>query len=331
MGPDRAAALSRVRSADPALDAAADRRRTAGPARRGTVLSARAGRADRRGRTTGTRPRRSSMICRTRALRGCGWMAPCTGWTRSPRGSGGRGGRATIEVVVDRLVAREASRARITDSVETALKLAGGRYRRADRPAGGRPGPGAAVLRAPVLPERAPAGAGRAGHRSRSRSTRRWARARSVRDSAPSWCPTSAWSYRTAARRWPAARSRPGRIGRTGSTSPGCSGRPRTRAASAWRWPGTSCRRRRGRPCCTAPASRCGSATAPGPGGTAPTGSGSKACWPGSSGGTPKPRPTRRGRSSGATCGPWPARPAAGPGCGRRSWPSRWRAARSPR
>ncbi len=39
--------------------------------------------------------------------------------------AGGAAG-ATIEVVVDRLVAREASRARITDSVETALKLAGG-------------------------------------------------------------------------------------------------------------------------------------------------------------------------------------------------------------
>ncbi|HEX3749049.1 MAG TPA: excinuclease ABC subunit UvrA [Streptosporangiaceae bacterium] len=38
----------------------------------------------------------------------------------------GEAAGSTVEVVVDRLVAKESSRARITDSVETALKLAGG-------------------------------------------------------------------------------------------------------------------------------------------------------------------------------------------------------------
>ncbi|HEY0719335.1 MAG TPA: excinuclease ABC subunit UvrA, partial [Streptosporangiaceae bacterium] len=47
-------------------------------------------------------------------------------------------GDRTVEVVVDRLVARDSSRARITDSVETALKLSGGvvMAELVDRPAG---------------------------------------------------------------------------------------------------------------------------------------------------------------------------------------------------
>ncbi len=66
----------------------------------------------------------------------------------------------TIEAVVDRLVNRRGrSKQRITDSIETALGLAGGAGDpRLRRPARGRPAPRAPLLRAAGLPERPPAG-----------------------------------------------------------------------------------------------------------------------------------------------------------------------------
>ncbi len=71
----------------------------------------------------------------------------------------------SIEVVVDRLVAKRgaaAAKQRLTDSVETALGLAGGhRDRRAGRRGPRRPGSRAALLGEDGLPERAPAGDGR--------------------------------------------------------------------------------------------------------------------------------------------------------------------------
>ena len=65
----------------------------------------------------------------------------------------------TIEVVVDRLAVKASAKQRMTDSIETALKLAS-RHRgaRVRRPARGRRAPRAQVLRAPGLPQRPPAG-----------------------------------------------------------------------------------------------------------------------------------------------------------------------------
>ena len=64
----------------------------------------------------------------------------------------------TIEVVVDRLAIKESSKRRLTDSVETALRLAGGLMQvdfvdRDEKAAG----PRAAVLREDVVPQRPPA------------------------------------------------------------------------------------------------------------------------------------------------------------------------------
>ena len=65
----------------------------------------------------------------------------------------------TIEVVVDRLSVKAASKQRLTDSVESALgAVRRHRAARLRRPARGRPGPGAPLLRAPGLPQRPPAG-----------------------------------------------------------------------------------------------------------------------------------------------------------------------------
>ena len=93
----------------------------------------------------------------------------------------------TIEVVVDRLSVKAASKQRLTDSVESALRLAAGIVLLdfVDLPEG-RPEPRAAVLRAPGLPQRAPPGDRETSSPGRSRSTRRTAPA----PSAPAWAPS---------------------------------------------------------------------------------------------------------------------------------------------
>ncbi len=162
----------------------------------------------------------------------------------------------TIEVVVDRLVAKPDIRRRVADSIETALELAEGiatiavqthdgedlqtfsqalacthcgiattSWRRATSPSTPRTGP------AP----RATA------------SARAW---RSIRSS---WCPTRTSACTTArSRRGPAPRSSTG----TGSSTP--SARP-TASISTPR--GSGCRRPSARSCCTAPPSRSSCAT----------------------------------------------------------------------
>ena len=191
--------------------------------------------------------------------------------------AGGAAG-ATIEVVVDRLVAREASRARITDSVETALKLAGGVAiaELVDRPADD-PGRELRFSEHLSCPNGHPLALDELTPQSFSFNSPLGA------------CPVCD-GLGTQLDADPSLVVPDG--GRTlagGAVAPWASWQDReyfTRllgaAADAGGFslerPGTSCRRRRGRPCCTAPASRCGSATGPGPAGTAPTGSGSRAC-----------------------------------------------------
>ena len=66
----------------------------------------------------------SSASCRPRATRGCGSTGSCSGSTTCPTLK--KQEKHTIEVVVDRLTVKPESRRRLTDSVETALGLAGG-------------------------------------------------------------------------------------------------------------------------------------------------------------------------------------------------------------
>ena len=128
---------------------------------------------------------------------------------------------------MDRLTVKASSRARLTDSVETALKLADGRMTasssicpRAIRTAS----PATAnvwTARTAIRWRSA------SSSRGRSRSTRRSARARSATAWAPAARWTRTWSSRTGACRWHGERSRRGRAGRNASTSSGCCGRGR--------------------------------------------------------------------------------------------------------
>ena len=127
-----------------------------------------------------------------------------------------------IEVVVDRLTVKASAKQRLTDSVETALRLADGmvvlEFVDRRRP----PAPRAAVLRAAGLPQRAPA-------------CDRRPRAASFSFNSPyGACPectglgirkeVDPGSSSPPGPRWPRARSRRGRWGRPRSTSPRCSG-----------------------------------------------------------------------------------------------------------
>ena len=205
----------------------------------------------------------------------------------------------TIEVVVDRLVAKPDIRRRVADSIETALELAEGhrgdrgpdaRRRRGDPEllAGAR----VHVLRAVVRRARAPellvqlavrrVPDVRRARRRGSRSTRSWSSptptSRSTR--APSRRgPATRWSTGTACwRRWP----RP-----TGSRS--------TRR-------GRSSRRRRATSSCTARTRRSTSATRTGTTASARTTPPTRACSRTSSGATPRRTRTRRARSSSSSC-----------------------------
>ena len=97
----------------------------------------------------------------------------------------------SIDAVVDRLVAKPGLGQRLTDSVETALKLRAGHRGRRSR---GTAGPGA--LGAPRLPPLRDLLPG-ADARSSSRSTRRRACAPSAPASAPAWRWTPTSSFRT--------------------------------------------------------------------------------------------------------------------------------------
>ena len=103
-----------------------------------------------------------------------------------------------IEVVVDRLTVKPSAKQRLTDSVETALRLADGLVvlEFVDLPEDDH-APGAALLRAPGLPERPPARRSTTSSRAPSPSTRPTAPARS----APAWASrrrsTRSWSCPT--------------------------------------------------------------------------------------------------------------------------------------
>ena len=102
------------------------------------------------------------------------------------------------------------------------------------------------------------------------------------------------------------------------STGTACSRRSPTRTASTSTRRGASSRRRRRRSCSTARTSRSTCATRTGTTGSARTGPPSRARSPTSSAGTPRPTPTPRGRSSSSSCARSRAARARGRGCGRR-------------
>ena len=159
-------------------------------------------------------------------------------------------GPHTIEVVVDRLTVKASGRQRLTDSVETALKLAGGQMTAAfiDLPAGD-PGRMRRYFDHLACPNGHPLTIDELGPRSFSFNSPLGA------------CPVCAGL----GTRWetdpglavpdgkPVAGGRGGRAlgraGRTVSTSCGCCAARPTRAASAWTPRGTSCRPRRSARC----------------------------------------------------------------------------------
>ena len=165
---------------------------------------ARASRVDAplvRGRK-GESPRRASRACAARASRACASTARSICSTRCRRST--RSTSTTSTVVVDRLVMKDDLRQRLTDSIETALRLGDGlvevaRGRRA----------GARVLRALRLP-RARRLAGRAGAADVLVQLARTAPARPARASARRSRSTPSWSCPIRCSRSATARSRRG-------------------------------------------------------------------------------------------------------------------------
>ena len=149
--PRRPAALPGLRRADRAADAAADRRPGA-RARGGHPLPG-AGAGD---------PRPQGRVRRAVPAAPDQGLLPGPGRRRDARRSTeppklDKQKKHTIEVVVDRLAVKASSKRRLTDSVETALGLAGGLVvARLRRPAGEGPRPRAEVLREDGLPQRPP-------------------------------------------------------------------------------------------------------------------------------------------------------------------------------
>ena len=219
----------------------------------------------------------------------------------------------TIEAVVDRLVVRPSSKQRITDSVETALNLAGGLV----------------ILDFVDLDERDP-------HRERRYSERLACpndhplaidelEPRSFSFNSPfGACPVCT-GLGTRKEVDPelvvpdpelsladGADRTLGDAGRPASTSCACSTAWPRRSGSTSTRRGNSSTPGRRRPCCMASASRCTSATATGTAATAPTTPTTKASSPGSSGATPRPSPTGRARSTKASCARCRARRVGG-------------------
>ena len=223
----------------------------------------------------------------------------------------------TIEVVVDRLVAKGAdavAKRRLTDSVETALGLAGGVARRRVR----RPRPETTRTRAPVLredglPQRPPAAIDEIEPRSFSFN-------------GPT-APARVHRHRHRARGRPRAvvpddDLHPGRgchrpVGaglRLGRLLPRRHRRARPRtSASRWTRRGGRCRSGPRTRCSTARTTRCTSRTATASAASAPTPPGSRGSSRSSSAGTPRPTPTGAGSATRATCGRCPARVARAP------------------
>ena len=221
----------------------------------------------------------------------------------------------TIEVVVDRLVAKPDIRRRVADSIETALELAEGiasiavpdpRRRRGDpellavarvhplRPVVRRDGPAQLLVQLAVrgLPD-----VRRARHPARGRPRARGARPRSVGAPRERWLP---------------GRARPS------STGTACSMRSPTPTTSISRRRSGGCRRRSATCCCTAATSRSTCGTRTGTGGNAPTGRPTRAWSPTSSGGTARPTRRASATSSSSSCARSRAERARGRACGRR-------------
>ncbi len=312
-------ALPELRPGHHPPDAPADRRPGARAARRHALPGARAGGAGPQGRVR--RPAQGAR--RARASRGC---ASTVSSTSSPISSAAPTTRASP--ATSSTPSRWSSTAwcgkagierRLTDSLETALRLAEGVAEVEIVPARGR---GRASRDAHVLASTSRAATAgcrsTSSRRGTSRSTRRTARASAATGSAPAsrstpswWCPTTTWPS-------PTARSRRG-AGSAAATSTGSSSRsPRSTASTRTRR-GRSWARRRARWCCTAPARRrCRSGTATGTGASGRTSPASRVSCPGWSAATPRPRATAPASRSRATCGRCRVPRAAARACGPR-------------
>ena len=306
--PRRPSALPDLRRADQPADAAADRRPRSCSSRRAPASRcSRRSSAAARGSTS-----TSSGSCRPRASPGCGSTARPTRWPSRPTLDKQK--KHTIEVVVDRLAAKPTSKRRLTDSVETALGLAGGLvvFDFVDL-AENDPRPRAEVLRADGLPQRAPDRDRRARAAVVLVQLARSAPAPSATASAPGWRSTRSWSSPT----------RPGTLGE-GVVAPwsgahvsdffhrllerarrGARLRPRHAV-------GGPARRRRGSRSSTATRPRCTSGTATATAASAPTTPPSRASGPTSSAGTARRSPTPAGSGSRASCARCRARSASG-------------------
>ena len=244
----------------------------------------------------------------------------------------------TIEVVVDRLVAKggdAGSKRRLTDSVETALNLAGGVLLiefvdvDPDDPDAVRERRFSEKMACPndhpiAIDEIEP---------------------RSFSFNAPyGACPRCTGigtelevdPELRRPRRRPVARPRvPSRRGRRAPARPttSCASSPRSARTSASRWTrrGRRCRSGPRRRCSTARTTRSTSSTATATAATGPTRPGSRASSRSSSGGTPRRTPTGAGSATRATCGRCPAPSARAPASSRRSSPSSSAARTSPR
>ena len=227
----------------------------------------------------------------------------------------------TIEVVVDRLVAKPDIRRRVADSLETALELAEGIAAIAVADARRRRGDPELLARR--------SRARSAGCRSTSwrpgtsRSTRRTARARRATGSG-----SSSRSTRSSSSPTPTSRSTRARIAPWASNTlrvlvprAGGGGRGARRSRSTRR--GRSSRRPRATWSSTARTKRSTSATRTGTTGSARTTPPTRGCSRTSSGGTPRPTPTPRARSSSSSCARSRAGRATATACAPRAWPSR--------
>ena len=158
-----------------------------------------------------------------------------------------------IELVVDRLAARASARRRITDSVETALRLGAGWCAGPGRPPRRTIRPGCPVSpRLLSCPNGHPLAVAEIEPRSFSFNSPFGACPVVRRPRACAGSPTSSWSSRTAAGRWRRARSRRGPGGRSATTSSGCWPAAATARRIRPTPRGTSCPRPPGRRCCTA-------------------------------------------------------------------------------
>ena len=190
--PGGRAALPGLRARDREADAAADRRPGAGDGGGQPVPGARARSCAAARASSST----CSPTCRRRATRACsvdGTVHPLTDPPKLKKQE-----KHDISVVVDRLTVKPSAKQRLTDSVETALRLADGLVvlEFVDLPEDDH-APGAPLLRAHGLPQRPPAQRSTTSSRARSPSTRPTAPARSARAWASRRRSTRSWSCPT--------------------------------------------------------------------------------------------------------------------------------------